>query len=319
MTVADGRSTISNGLVLTDLAKYMAEQGCVTAVNLDGGGSTTIAIRNEKNKFDVLNSPSDGNLRNDSNCYLVVMKEADFSIKEQNITDESIEFVLDTTGVDWSKTTAIKCKFNGQTKEVVDGKVKFDNLTNNSTYKYAFYYDTRTQKDIETLLAGEINSAKKTPTFGDLTIEVQGNKVIFNPTITDPDEALDYYRIFINNSRNPYLGEPIEVKYDTTGLKELEFDILICYNLNDGKGKQEFTEHVVHKLEVDEPVPPVEDPVDPVPPVEKPDEPQNPSQPNEPSTPTTPEKKGCKKDLTFLVMGIISLATLGILLKKREK
>ena len=76
---------------------------------------------------------------------------------------------------------------------------------------------------------------------------------------------------------------------------------------------------MVHKLEVDEPVPPVEDPVDPVPPVEKPDEPQNPTQPNEPSTPTTPEKKGCKKDLTFLVMGIISLATLGILLKKREK
>ena len=321
MATVDGRQKNKNmyGMTADEQGALMKQYGCVSAVNLDGGGSTTIAIRNEKNKFDVLNSPSDGNLRNDSNCYLVVMKEADFSIKEQNITDESIEFVLDTTGVDWSKTTAIKCKFNGQTKEVVDGKVKFDNLTNNSTYKYAFYYDTRTQKDIETLLAGEINSAKKTPTFGDLTIEVQGNKVIFNPTITDPDEALDYYRIFINNSRNPYLGEPIEVKYDTTGLKELEFDILICYNLNDGKGKQEFTEHVVHKLEVDEPVPPVEDPVDPVPPVEKPDEPQNPTQPNEPSTPTTPEKKGCKKDLTFLVMGIISLATLGILLKKREK
>lgn len=48
MTVADGRSTISNGLVLTDLAKYMAEQGCVTAVNLDGGGSSAISIKDMK-------------------------------------------------------------------------------------------------------------------------------------------------------------------------------------------------------------------------------------------------------------------------------
>ena len=301
MATVDGRQKNKNmyGMAADEQGALMKYYGCVSAVNLDGGGSTTIAIRNEKNKFDVLNSPSDGNLRNDSNCYLVVMKEADFSIKEQNITDESIEFVLDTTGVDWNKTTAIKCNFDGQTKEVVDGKVKFENLTNNTTYKYSFIYDTKDQKGIETLLTGEINSAKKMPKFGDLNIEIFDNKIIFNPEISDPDEALDYYRIFINNTRNPYLGEPIEVKYDVTGLAQIEFDILISYNLNDGKGKIEKTEHVVHKL-------------------------TNADEPTTPSDPVTPptdddKKKGCKKDLTALVVGIISLSTLGVVIKKREK
>ena len=31
------------------------------------------------------------------------------------------------------------------------------------------------------------------------------------------------------------------------------------------------------------------------------------------------KKKGCKKDLTALVVGMISLSTLGIVIKKREK
>jgi hypothetical protein len=298
------------------------------------------------------------------------MKEADFSIQEQNITSDSIEFVLDTSEVDFNKTTAIKCKLNGKTKEVVDGKVKFDNLTNNTTYKYEFVYDTKDNKNIETLLTGEINSAKITPTFGDLTIEVVGKKVIFTPTINDPDEALDYYRIFIDNKRNPYLGEPIEVKYDVTGLKELEFDILICYNLNDGKGKQEFSEHVVYKLVEDEPphehteeiipavdatceeagltegkkcsecgeilVPQNETPAlghnfedgecticdekdpDYVAP-EDPVEPENPTEPETPNPSDKEEKKGCKKDLTILVIAMISLSTIGVFLKKRER
>ena len=125
--------------------------------------------------------------------------------------------------------------------------------------------------------------------------KVEGNKIIFNPSIEDPDEALDYYRILFNDKRNPYLGEPIEVTFDTTGLAQIEFDMLISYNLNDGKGKIETTEHVVHKLKVDEST--------------------------TPEVPTTGDdkKKGCKKDLSLLVIGMISLSTLGVILKKREK
>jgi hypothetical protein len=56
--VADGRSTRSAGLTTWALARTMANLGAVTAVNMDGGGSSTLS-------FDggVLNVPSDGSPR----------------------------------------------------------------------------------------------------------------------------------------------------------------------------------------------------------------------------------------------------------------
>lgn len=54
MLTADGRSEQSAGLDLYDLAKYMLELGAVDAMNLDGGGSTTMFLDAK-----VVNRPSD--------------------------------------------------------------------------------------------------------------------------------------------------------------------------------------------------------------------------------------------------------------------
>ncbi|MBQ8292351.1 MAG: phosphodiester glycosidase family protein [Bacilli bacterium] len=284
-----------------EINAFMRDYGITDAVLLDGGGSSTFFIR-EGNEFVVKNSPSDSgdpnSPRNVGNCLLVVMKRADFTLKETKITNNSITFNIDTTGVDFSTTTKIKCTLNGVTKEVVDGQVTFDNLTSNTAYEYMFSYDRKDKTDIETMVAGVIESAKKTPNFGELKIDVGTNKLIFTPEITDEDEALEYYRIFINNKRNPYLDEPIEVKYDLTNATIIEFDILICYNLNDGNGKVELTYHKKYDLTTnsfisDE----IEDPTD-----DK-DE----------------EKSGCKKELSALVLSAITLASTLVLLKKREK
>lgn len=44
LLVADGRSTASSGVTLTELAQIMIDRGCVEAMNLDGGGSTQMAV-----------------------------------------------------------------------------------------------------------------------------------------------------------------------------------------------------------------------------------------------------------------------------------
>ncbi len=54
MLVADGRSEQSAGLDLNDLAKLLLELGAVDAINLDGGGSTTMFVAGK-----VVNRPSD--------------------------------------------------------------------------------------------------------------------------------------------------------------------------------------------------------------------------------------------------------------------
>ena len=53
--VCDGRSDDSAGLSLAELAQEFYQRGCVTAYNLDGGGSSTLYFNGE-----VINQPSDG-------------------------------------------------------------------------------------------------------------------------------------------------------------------------------------------------------------------------------------------------------------------
>jgi len=55
---------VSSGITLSQLAQRMAELGCETAVNLDGGGSTTIGVTQPGDTdFTIANEPSDGQLR----------------------------------------------------------------------------------------------------------------------------------------------------------------------------------------------------------------------------------------------------------------
>lgn len=55
VVVSDGRTSSSAGLSLLQLAQVMKNQGCTTAYNLDGGGSSTMYFNGK-----VVNNPTDG-------------------------------------------------------------------------------------------------------------------------------------------------------------------------------------------------------------------------------------------------------------------
>ena len=77
--VADGRQDISYGFRLVSLAETLISFGCVYAINLDGGGSSTAAVKYPGEENTVLvNSPSDKAERSVSNALLLVdMSEPD--------------------------------------------------------------------------------------------------------------------------------------------------------------------------------------------------------------------------------------------------
>ncbi|MCJ0741750.1 phosphodiester glycosidase family protein [Pedobacter montanisoli] len=54
----DGRNENSDGMSLFELSKIMSWLGCTSAINLDGGGSTTLWVRGQ-NENGVVNYPSD--------------------------------------------------------------------------------------------------------------------------------------------------------------------------------------------------------------------------------------------------------------------
>lgn len=65
--VVDGRQSSSAGMTLPELAELMLNIGSYNAINLDGGGSSTMYVQGE-----IKNNPSDGTERAVSNAILIV-------------------------------------------------------------------------------------------------------------------------------------------------------------------------------------------------------------------------------------------------------
>ena len=80
LCVVDGRKKgEATGMSLQELADVMLRAGCTDAVNLDGGGSSMLGIRNpETGKMQVMNNPSDGRERSVANVLgVTVMRKPD--------------------------------------------------------------------------------------------------------------------------------------------------------------------------------------------------------------------------------------------------
>ncbi len=63
LLVIDGRQSFSRGYTMVELAKLMKKLGAEDALNLDGGGSSTMVAKKQNGKVRVVNSPSDGRPR----------------------------------------------------------------------------------------------------------------------------------------------------------------------------------------------------------------------------------------------------------------
>ena len=62
--VVDGRRPgYSEGMTLRELASWMRKRGCHEAVNLDGGGSSVLLMRDREGQWKACNRPSDGSPR----------------------------------------------------------------------------------------------------------------------------------------------------------------------------------------------------------------------------------------------------------------
>ena len=74
IATVDGRqSPYSTGVDLDELAQLMLSQGAVNAINLDGGGSTTLDVREPGDvEASIVNRPSDGSQRAVANAILLL-------------------------------------------------------------------------------------------------------------------------------------------------------------------------------------------------------------------------------------------------------
>jgi exopolysaccharide biosynthesis protein len=68
LAIADGHQTTVPGPTIAQMGEIMASLGAQDAINLDGGGSTTLVARGLGTSAPtVRNTPSDGHERTDAN------------------------------------------------------------------------------------------------------------------------------------------------------------------------------------------------------------------------------------------------------------
>lgn len=70
LAAVDGRQSISSGVGLKKLAEILLSYKCINAMNLDGGGSTSLA-----NSTGIFNSPSEGSERPVANALAVIVDQ----------------------------------------------------------------------------------------------------------------------------------------------------------------------------------------------------------------------------------------------------
>ncbi len=68
LVVVDGRQSFSRGYTMVEMARLMIDLGADEALNLDGGGSSTMVARHPNGRIGVVNSPSDGFQRSVANA-----------------------------------------------------------------------------------------------------------------------------------------------------------------------------------------------------------------------------------------------------------
>ena len=120
LMVLDGRQEpFSAGGSAEEIAQIMLEAGCVTAVNLDGGGSTTYAAKEEgADEVTVVNRPSDGYERSVSSSLMVVSTAKPTNTFDHALVSSDTDYL--TVGASM-KVSAVGVSISGGAADLPDG------------------------------------------------------------------------------------------------------------------------------------------------------------------------------------------------------
>ena len=133
-TIDGRRKGYSIGASLTQVAQRMIELGCVTALSLDGGGSTTLCVTlPEDGNAGVYNTPSEGSLRAVTNhIFLVASNEPSGTLDHIALRTESDRVLAGAQAL--LRAAAIDTNYIPMDKEVSiasdRGSVRTDELGN---------------------------------------------------------------------------------------------------------------------------------------------------------------------------------------------
>ena len=161
----DGRGSSKDFLVgasLYECEQILKKIGCVKAFNFDGGGSTTLAVRNSQGSFEVVNHPSDGAERQCGNHILFVMRDPGFKITTQDASYNSAKVKLEVTNEEYFKNVSnIKLHIGDKVYDYNDEGIQFTDLEPLSSYDVVVTYD-QLDPDTNKVINSRLNASFET-------------------------------------------------------------------------------------------------------------------------------------------------------------
>lgn len=198
----DGRQPADNmyGMTYDEQAAMMLHYGCVEAYNLDGGGSTTILIR-EGDEFRVLNSPSDGSARLDANALLVVVPE--ISLEITDVLDSTLTVKKPATSPDIAISNIV-VNINNKNYNLDGDSLVIEGLNPTTEYDFNYSYN-RTMNGVTTLVNGDtikVKTGNTLPTIEKFNYKYENNTLTVEYEINDPTNIITFATLNIGRKTN---------------------------------------------------------------------------------------------------------------------
>ena len=210
LMVVDGRQEpVSCGGSMEEIAQIMLEAGCVDAINLDGGGSTTfVAKQPGTEELAVMNRPSDGAARSVSTSLMMVSTAPSSTAFERAVVESEYDYMTMGASLQMS---ARGVSATGDVAELPEGTTWAVSDTRWATINEDGVLTAERNGSVEVYLMKED--------------EIIGSKTI---TIVIPDNVY-----FTKNSINVVYGEskelPVKGLFEGKEVKILASDLVFSY------------------------------------------------------------------------------------------
>lgn len=188
--VIDGRQPTKGmyGTAMAEMAAVLTHYGVTEAYNLDGGGSSTMIILDDKD-YRVTNSPSDSKERTDANALLVVIRKPEVNISLKEASSTSITLNVDILSNNGYDEDSLYLKVNDTYTKIENNTVVFKELNYNTSYNYELYYK-KNEEFFKLYIYGQIKTGKRDPIINDCYMYYEGDNLIFLVDITDVDKVI---------------------------------------------------------------------------------------------------------------------------------
>jgi hypothetical protein len=233
--VVDGRGPMSaqrTGISLFEGGELLRLNDCVTGFNLDGGGSSTMIIRNASGELVCVNTPSDGNERKVANSLLLVIQDPHIGVT--GITDSSIT-VERTAPIVKGSISNIQVRLDGTTVAMENDQTTFTGLQKGTEYYLSYTYDLEIHgKTLKGLSRKSVitTDSRSTPVIDSFRISSStGNSITFRYGIEDDD--LRVVQAYIQYGESKFTVGTDQTTATVTDLplnEELSFRLVLEYD-----------------------------------------------------------------------------------------